>query len=516
MTKQSFLKGTLILIVAGMITRFLGFINRIVVARVMGQEGVGLYMMALPTFVLVINLTQFGLPVAISKRVAEAEAMGDKKKIKAILVISLSITTLLSVIFTTAMILLAPLVAKHLLTDERVLYPLLAISPIVPIVAISSVLRGYFQGRQNMLPQAISQVIEQIVRITLVAFFVKALLPYGVEYAAAGAMISAIIGEFVSLMYMIWMFKQKKRVKIFNRFLSSIKSGKQTFYELMRIAIPTTGSRLVGSVSYFLEPILVVQSLAIAGIAAVEATKQYGTLTGYAMPLLFLPTFITNSLSIALVPAISEANAKNQTRLIHYRLQQSIRLSLASGGIATVILFIFASPLLTYMYNDDSATSFLYIMAPFFLLLYFQTPLQSGLQALDYAKPAMWNSVIGSIVKFVALVVLASRPELGIMGVALAIVIGVVVVTLLHYASLKKAIQFSMPFKEWAKIGALLGLTYAAAQFMKSMLDTVGGNVFLFLGALLLLGIIYLLLLQILGIVKKDEWKQIPIINRFL
>ncbi len=211
MTKQTFLKGAFILIIAGLITRFLGFVNRIVIARIMGAEGVGLYMMAVPTLILVINLTQLGLPVAISKLVAEAEANNDRGKIKKILVVSLSITAVLSLIFTTVMILFAPFVAQTLLTDERAYYPLIAISPIVPIVALSSVMRGYFQGKQNMKPTAISQVIEQIVRITLVAVTTTAFLPLGIEYAAAGAMISVVFGELASLLFMIFMFKTNKR-----------------------------------------------------------------------------------------------------------------------------------------------------------------------------------------------------------------------------------------------------------------------------------------------------------------
>ncbi len=96
MTKQNFLKGTIILIIAGMITRFLGFINRIVVARLMGEEGIGLYNMALPTLFLMYTISQIGLPIAIAKRVAEADAKNDTKKIKQILIISLSITSSLA------------------------------------------------------------------------------------------------------------------------------------------------------------------------------------------------------------------------------------------------------------------------------------------------------------------------------------------------------------------------------------------------------------------------------------
>src|SRR5690625_1908377 len=223
MTKQTFLQGTLILIIAGMITRFLGCINRIVVARLIGEEGMGLYMMALPTLFLVITLTQFGLPIAIAKRVAEANAVNDQLKIKKILIISLIITACTSFILTIAMVLGAPYIASTLLTDERTLYPLLAISPIVPIVAISSVLRGYFQGKHNMRPQSYAQVIEQIVRIAFVYLFIKLLLPYGVYFAASGAMFSVVIGEFISVLYMLYKFKSTKIIMLRHQFFSYLQ-----------------------------------------------------------------------------------------------------------------------------------------------------------------------------------------------------------------------------------------------------------------------------------------------------
>ncbi len=126
---SKFLKGTIILLVAGLVTRVLGFINRIVIARFIGEEGVGLYMMAFPTFILVITITQLGLPVAISKNVAEAEAVGDTAKIKKILVVSLATTITLSAIFTPILLLTAPILADTLFTDSRTLLPLISHCP---------------------------------------------------------------------------------------------------------------------------------------------------------------------------------------------------------------------------------------------------------------------------------------------------------------------------------------------------------------------------------------------------
>ncbi|MGM8364688.1 stage V sporulation protein B [Virgibacillus sp. W0181] len=516
MTKQSFLKGTLILILAGMITRFLGFINRIVVARLMGEEGVGLYMMALPTLFLVITLSQIGLPVAISKRIAEADAKNDTLKVKKILVVSLVIVTITSIIFTIGMIIAIPYIATSLLTDERTIYPLLAISPIVPIIAVSSVLKGYFQGKQNMKPQSYAQVIEQVIRISFVFILVKITLPYGVEFAAAGAMVSVIIGELVSLFFMFYLFKRKKVVSIRHRFFFYLKESKHTLKELFSIALPNTGSRLISSVSNFMEPIIVAQSLAIAGVATTVATKQYGELTGFVLPLLFLPTFITHSLSIALVPSIAEAEAKNNQRLTHYRIHQSIRISFASGALATIVLTIFSVTILTYMYGTANASKFLVLMAPFFIMLYIQSPLQAALLALDLAKPAMFNSLVGAFFKFITLFMLASNKDFGINGVAIAMSVGVVLITLLHLATLYKSIRFFIRFSDIWKMIVLVSLTSVIASGLKVVYQGMDSNLLVFIAMLILLSIFYIICLFLLRFITRDELKQIPVLQKWV
>ncbi|MHA6252142.1 stage V sporulation protein B [Oceanobacillus sp. CAU 1775] len=512
MTKQTFLQGALILIIAGMITRFLGFINRIVVARLIGEEGMGLYMMALPTLFLIITLTQFGLPVAIAKRVAEADAINDQAKIKKILVVSLAFTGSISLVLSIAMFFGAPLIANSLLTDERTLYPLLMISPIIPIVAVSTVLRGYFQGKHNMKPQSYAQVIEQIVRIVFVYIFITILLPYGVEIAAAGAMLSVVIGELVSVIYMMYQFNYKK-LKRFR--LSLFRSSRETINSLFSIALPSTGSRLIGSISNFLEPILVSQALAIAGISSIAATKQYGELAGYIIPLLFLPTFITHSLAIALIPSIAEAGAKNNHAAIHYRIHQAIRISFASGALATIVLILFSKQILFYMYGSDNASQLLILMAPFYILLYIQAPLQAALQAMDLAKESMWNSLIGAIVKLVIIFLLGSNPNFGMQGVAIALSTAVLLVTVLHLAVLNKKISYTIPLKDFFKMILLALSTFFIGIILKQFYLLSTPHVLKFLTVLVALSVIYCFILYILRFITKDELRAIPLFNRW-
>ena len=509
MSKQSFLKGTVILIGAGLVTRVIGFFNRILMVRLMGEEGIGLYNMAIPTLFLVFTLSQIGLPTAIAKRVAEANVKNNQKQVKSILITSLIITSLLSLFFVALILFTAPYIAKYLLTDTRTVYPLMAMTPMIPITGLTSVLRGYFQGLQNMKPQSYAQVIEQIVRTVTISFFVNLLIPYGIEFAVVGAMISGIVGELISFLYLLSYFKFKRAKNLRNRFLISLKSGQKTIRSLFSIAIPSTGSRLISALSSFLEPILVAQSLAFAGFSTTFITKQYGLLTGFAMPLLFFPTFITHALAIALIPNISEADARSAHVTVHYRINQAIRISFASGAIATVILLLFSEPILELMYGSSQASHLIKFLAPFYLFVYLQFPLNSALQALDYAKVAMWNTLIATIIKYVILVLFTSQVAFGINGTALALAVTAILTTLLHYGSLKKLIGYDFGLVNMIKMLCLVCLTYFFGKGLMSLLPNYQVYFSSLSLIIALLCVIYLIFVFGLKIITFEELKPL-------
>jgi stage V sporulation protein B len=376
LSKQSLLKGTIILTLAAFITRLFGFVNRIVLANVLGPEGTGLIMMALPVTGLLITLSTLGLPVSISKLVAEAEVKGDHRRVKNILIVSLTTTGILSFILMTGTFLGARLISSALLTDQRAYFSLIAVLPIVLIVSVSSVLKGYFRGKQNMTPIAFSQVIEQVVKIGFIYLLVQYLLPYGIEYAAAGAVLSSIVGEGASLLYLysIFQWSKQKQFKLHTSFYKQIRKGKEVFNDLLQTGIPTTGNGLIHSILGVVQPILITQSLALAGTGTDLATKQYGIVMGYVLPLLMLPGFVTNSLSVPLVPAISEAKENNNLQLVHRRINQAVKIALITGIPSSITLYVFAGQLTTLFYKSPEAGTYLKIMAPFFFFTLFPHP----------------------------------------------------------------------------------------------------------------------------------------------
>ncbi|WP_284640610.1 stage V sporulation protein B [Paenibacillus silviterrae] len=515
-TKQTFVKGTILLTLSAFITRILGFVNSIVLARFLGPEGIGLLMMAHPLVPMLVTLTSLGLPVAISKLVAEAEVRKDRAKIRKIMTVSLSITGTMSIVLTLLAVLGADHLAGWLLTDSRAYYAMLATLPIAPLVAVSAVLKGYFRGKQNMKPLALSDVIEQIIRVTLIAALVQMLLPYGVEYAAAGAMISSVIGEGAGLLYLIVSIRlhqhqTRSRTAIAREQADGEVRG--TAKELLQIGLPTTGEGFIHSIYRAIQPMLITKSMAIAGISTVVATKQYGLLVGYAFPLLMFPSFIMHSLATALVPAISEANALRQRALIHDRIDQAIRIAVMIGAPCSLILYVWAVPLTTMVYHVPEAGPLLQLLAPVFLLQYIEPPLHAVLLGMGQVKAVMRNFILTTVLKAAAIFYLGS--QLGIVGVVWGINIGLILITFLNMLSISRCIGFSLDLRSLVKTALCLAAMLLAGQVTLYIARHAGIPLpWSVVSAILASLCTYIYSLIATNTIKRRDMRKIPVLRR--
>ncbi|CAI6079219.1 Stage V sporulation protein B [Paenibacillus sp. JJ-100] len=492
MKKQTFIQGAMILLAAGIINRILGFIPRIALPRVIGAEGVGIYQLSYPFFIVLVTLITGGIPLAVAKLVAEAETGANRYSPQRILQISLSFTLTLGVIFMFLCILFAPWITQYVLTDERVYHTFVSMSPMIAIIAVSAVYRGYFQGKQNMMPTAISSITETIFRIIFVIWFAWLLLPKGIEHAAAGAMLGAMVGELVGMLVLLWNYARFRKELPLSSITEqpSSTSGSQSVKKkehsahqnssqrglirrLLAISIPVTAGRLVGSLSYLAETIVTAQSLAIAGIAKGLATAQYGALQGMVIPLLLLPGALTSSLATSLVPSLSEASARGDLALIHKRMHQALRLALVTGAPFSVFMYVLAEPMCLLLYDDASIGSMLKLMAPFALFIYIQAPLQAALQALDRPGKALLNTFIGAVIKISLILMLASQPEYGIFGAVIAICMNSMIVTLLHARSVRQLLNFRFKLMDWVKTGAGMFIMGAATLLVYEQTATV-------------------------------------------
>ncbi|GLX69502.1 stage V sporulation protein B [Paenibacillus glycanilyticus] len=516
MTKQTFIKGAMILLAAGIINRLLGFVPRIALPRIIGAEGVGLYQLSYPFLTVMLTVITGGIPLAITKWTAEAVSRGDSSRVKQIFRTAMALTIVLAVIMTAALLLLAEWITKHVLTDPRVYQSFLVMTPLMLIIGISSVYRGYFQGKQNMIPSATSQIVETVIRIIGSLTFASMLLPRGIEWAAAGAMLGVVVGEVGALAVLLWTYiKERTKLKHANEHNDSPDEKNITVLRrLLDLSIPVTGSRMVGSLSYLLESILTARSLAAAGIATGTATALYGSLQGMIIPLLLLPTALTFSLASSLVPSLSEAAARGDKATIHKRMHQSMRLALVAGAPFVVVMWLFAEPICRIMYNHADIAPMLKLMAPVGIFVYLQAPLQAALQALNKPGTALMNTFIGAAVKLMLITMLASKPELGIYGALIAINVNIVLVTILHGISVLRFIGFHMQVMDFVKVGAAMLIMGAAASWIMNTKPLTLEWINLILACFISM-IIYLVLMVIMKIIDRYDMARIPLLGQW-
>ncbi|MGO4372023.1 stage V sporulation protein B [Paenibacillus sp. 2TAB19] len=514
MTKQTFIKGAMILLAAGIINRLLGFVPRIALPRIIGAEGVGLYQLSYPFLTVMLTIITGGIPLAVAKWIAEAESQGDSARVKQIFKAAMGLVTTLGIGMTALLLLFAPWITTHVLPDERVYRTFVAMTPMLLIIAVSSVYRGYFQGKQNMLPSAISQITETVIRIIASLTFAYLLLPRGLEWASAGAMLGAVVGEIGGFTVLLWRYMRDKRESGLAEKSTANTKATPALRRLLSLSIPVTGSRLVGSLSYLLESIFTARSLAAAGIATGIATAQYGALQGMIIPLLLLPTALTYSLSVSLVPSLSEAAAKGDRALIHKRLHQSMRLSLVFGAPFVVVMLLFAEPICRILYNNADIAPMLQLIAPIGLFIYLQGPLQAALQALDKPGTALVNTFFGAAVKLVLIVQLASDPKFGIYGALIAINVNIVLVTLLHAISVLRFIGFRMKLLDFVKVIAAMFIMGAAARFTMNQ-EPLSAEWINLIIACAASAIVYLLLMIWMKFIDRYDMIRIPLLRRW-
>jgi stage V sporulation protein B len=427
MTKEKFISSAIVLIIGGALTKILGIIIRIIMTRLVGTQGVGLYMLILPTFSLFMAMASLGFPIAISKLVAE-----DKYNNKRLISSIIPITIILNFLLMLIIIFIAPFLANNLLHDSRCYYPILSIGLVLPFVSLSSILNGYFYGKQKMVPHVTSNVFEQIIRMLMMLLITPYLLKKGLTFAVSGLVLINIVSELLAIFILFFFLPKHFRIK-----KSDIKPNPDYIKDILQISLPTVTDRIIGLVGYFFEPIILTSILLAVGYSNHFIVNEYGIIEGYVMPLLLMPGFFTNAVSSALLPVISKANVKNDKKYIKKKLKQAILISLAIGLPITIILMINPTFFLKLIYNTDKGVSYLRFLAPFFLLYYIEAPFAITLQGINKAKDIMYHTIIGISFKLIVLTIV-SYLKLGMLGLLLSILANITVTTAYHYRSLKK------------------------------------------------------------------------------
>ena len=429
MKKDSFIKATIILIIGGFITKILGMIIKIITNRLIGLEGLSLYMLVYPTLSLMMSISQFSLPTSISKLVSE-----ERYNNKNLIFSSILIKFIFSLFLIIILIFSSSFIANNLLKNSNCYLPILAITIVIPFEAISNMLRGYLFGKRRMLPHVISHIIEQLVRLILTVLIIPSLVSKNIIYAVTFLVIVNMISEFTSIIVILLFLPKNIIIR-----KKDIIPTKNSIKSILNISIPNTSTRILGNIGYFLEPVLLTSALLKCGYSMKYITLNYGIITGYTMPLLLLPSFFTSAISSSLLPIISKAYINKNIIYIKKKIKEGIGLSLLIGIPITVFLFFFPDFFLKILYQTTSGTNYLKALAFPFLFYYIELPLSAILQATNKAKEVMLDNIIGIVLKTI-LIYLTSLLNIGLYSYVIAYSINTIIVSILHIIHIRKII----------------------------------------------------------------------------
>ncbi|MEM5818682.1 MAG: oligosaccharide flippase family protein, partial [Desulfitobacterium hafniense] len=262
MAKRTFIYGAVILLAANFLNRVLGFIYQYLIMTHIGGEAFGLFNMVFPMYMFALVFTTAGIPLAVSKMISEAVSLQNYSRARSIFRTSLLLLTCSGLVISVALYIISPLLAERFFPDPRVLRLFLICTPAIFVVSVSSAFRGYFQGMQNMLPTALSQICEQLVRVSVGFFSAYTLLPRGIEWAASGLALGMLSGEIIGLFIIILQYKLQKTKKSSHQ--DESLHPIQTMKELFHLAYPVTIGRLFSSGLSTVDAMLIPQRLQLA------------------------------------------------------------------------------------------------------------------------------------------------------------------------------------------------------------------------------------------------------------
>ena len=513
---NKFVSGTLILTLSGFVVKAIGSINWIILSRILGGEGIGIYQMAFPIYLLALDVSSAGLPIAISIITAEKVAKQDYLGAQRIFRVSLSMLCTTALFLSILMFFGAEfLIDEQIIRESRAYYSLIALAPAIFFTTVIAGYRGYLQGWQQMTPTALSQIVEQLVRVVVMLGFAALLLPYGLDYAAGGASLGAGAGGLAAWLVLIYYYYKLKRSLPSDGPVYLKEDIRHILKRLVVLAVPISLSSIMLPVVSNLDLLIVPRRLEVAGYATAQATELFGYLTGMSVPLINLATILTAAMAMSLVPAISHSFTLKNFDEIYERTASAMRISFLVTIPFSVMLYVMAEPVVTFIYNAPAATDATRAVAIAICFLGLHQITTAILQGLKKPKIPVINMAVACVAKVACNWFLVAIPAFGITGASYATVADIGVAAALNlffiYRHTGYIIHANIIVKNVVSAAIMGVIMYFVYDFLYLHI-----GLFLSLFLTCLLGsAIYIGLMALTGGVTREDAAKMPFISRF-
>ncbi len=428
--KGSFVKQAAILGAASLLVRFIGFLYRLPLTGMIGDEGNGIYATSFYIYTFFLIMSSAGLPTAISKMVAERMALGHTKSAHRVFKIALFWAAILGLVASAILYFGAGWLCE-ITKSPRSYMSIVVLSPTVSIVAIMAVFRGYFQGMNNSVPTAVSQIIEQVFNAAfsvVCAYFLIKGTPEGgdaIARGAAGGTAGTGLGAFFGLCLMLWVYYLARPIiKLETR---ADRTGKhETDKEITRILFKTTFPIILGaaifSVSNLIDMVMVKNCLHNAGVfSEVEIERLYGILTGKYVVITTLPVSISTALAVAVVPVVAGAFIKKEYADVREKVNTALRLTMLLSIPAAIGIGVLANPILMMLFPSFSDGGILLTVGAASIIFLSIAQITTGLlQSVGRVSVPVIGAFCGALIKIPLNFLLVSNPNINIVGAVIS------------------------------------------------------------------------------------------------
>ena len=518
--QQNFLSGAIVLVVANAIVKVIGALFKIPINNLIGADGMGIFSVAYNLYTALFVLSTAGLPVAVSKMVAEAKALGKWNEIHRIVKMAAAIFVTVGAI-GSLILYFGDSWLVGVVGNSMAYYAVKAIAPAIFFVAISSVFRGYYQGLSNMYPTAFSQVIEAVCKLgfgfVLVIVLVKAGMD--IQYVAAGAIVGVTIGTVFSALYLALIYRRRlkkdQKKAAYRQVVGKPVSNKTIAKRLVMIAIPVTIGSSVLSLTNLIDMAVVMNRLQDVGFSMEKANYLYGAYN-MSLTLFNLPQTLITAISISIIPAIAAAFARKDYELGKKTIASSMKITVMLALPCAAGLAVLAKPILDLLYfkrADDViiATPLLQILGLAVVFVAMVSLTNAILQSIGKAHLPVITMFIGGVVKLTTNYILVGNPAINIHGAPLGTTACYGTITVLnliliayHTHSLPNPIR--TVFKP---LIATAGMSAAAYGVNLVCAKIVGGKLAC-LVAILIAIVVYGVLLLVVGAWEKEDVLLLP------
>ncbi len=414
MNKNSSIHSIISIMFLSMITKIISMSTRIIMSRELGIDAVSIYSLINPIFVFFITLVTFSLPTTISTLISK-----HPHKTKKIFITSLLITIIFNIIFIIILSFSYEYFAINILHNNQTIYSLKLLSIVVPLTTISSLIKGYYMGKKELILTSTSSLIEECSRLISTILLLEFFKNFNNSVKATFFILVLIIGEIIQTTYLL-LSSGKKYLKNIKK-LQLFDEKNYIFNPILKLSFPMTLSRIVTSFSYMIEPILITNLLLLYGLDSETITLKYGILSSYVMPLLLFPGFFSLSIGNYLLPNLSSLISKNKIKEGKNLFNKMLIISLILGTIFSLIFLFFGDKILQFIYHINEGGKEIKLLAIPFIIYYIETPINVTMHAINKTKTSFYSSLIASLIRIIFLIILSKY--LSVFAVAIATLI---------------------------------------------------------------------------------------------